>query len=76
MAFLPTTAVPAVAPSNTVRDTLPSGTVRFWLLGAIEHSVSTISPVKFTVPSAASAPCERTTVTATAAALKKLPFCI
>ena len=40
-------------PSSTDLDTVPSGTVRFVLLGEIEHGVSTILPTKFTLPSAA-----------------------
>jgi len=76
VAFLPTEAVPAVAPSNAVRETLPSGTVRFWLLGEIEQGASTISPVKLMVPSAAKAPCDRTPATASDANLMSTDFCI
>ena len=72
--FVPTTdaltgGVPLTVP-NALRETLPSGTVRFWLLGEIEQGASTMSPVKVMVPSAANAPYDNMPATASDANMR------
>ena len=62
-------------PSSTDLDTVPSGTVRFVLLGEIEHGVSTILPTKFTLPSAARAAwADAASATNTAALVREMGF--
>ena len=62
-------------PSSEDLATVPSGTVRFALLGETEHGVSMILPTKFTLPSAARAAwADAASATSTAALVRERDF--